>query len=96
MPNQIIQKRRIKMSSKLDYVKSQINDVYFGRAERANIGGVEFNRFGFAYAGTVRNCKYDAIDVNEHDGIIWVEFVTIGEPVIVVGIPKRAIQIPEN
>ena len=81
------------MSSKLDYVKSQINDVYFGRAERANIGGVEFNRFGYAFAGNVRNCPFDTIEVREHDGHIWVDFHKIGMPTVAVGIPKNNIQI---
>jgi len=84
------------MSEKKDYVENGVNDVYFGRAECFKVAGIEFNRFGFAFEGNVRNCKFDAIDVNEHDGIIWVEFVTIDEPVVVVGIPKRLIQIPEN
>jgi hypothetical protein len=84
------------MSEKKDYVENGVNDVYFGRAECFKVAGIEFNRFGFAFGGNVRNCKFDVLDVSEADGLVWVEFHTFGQPVVAIGIPKTHITIPEN
>lgn len=81
------------MSEKKDYIEKGVNDVYFGRAECFKVAGIEFNRFGFAFEGNVRNCKFDVLEVGEDNGFVWVEFHTIGKPAVVVGIPKTHITI---